>query len=142
MNLKAWAKATLGAFVAIFAAEFLIHHVWLGGFYKAHAVWWRPAAQMGPMMPLMFAAQLVLAALLTVVYAKGYEPGKGGAGQGFRFGVLIGLLLMLPCSLMNAVIYPYPMSLIVNWLVGGLAEIALAGAVIGALYKPGKQQGG
>ena len=89
------------------------------------------------MMPLMFVAQLVLAALLAVVYAKGYEPGKGGAGQGFRFGVLIGLLLMLPCSLMNAVIYPYPVSLILNWLIGGLTEVTLAGTVIGALYKPG-----
>ena len=138
MDLRRWAQATLGAFVAIFAAEFLIHHVWLGEFYKAHAAWWRPAAQMESMMPLMFASQLVLAALLTIVYAKGYEPGRGGAGQGFRFGVLIGLLLMLPCSLMNAVIYPYPMSLIVNWLVGGVAEIALAGTVIGALYRPAK----
>ena len=138
MDLRRWAQATLGAFVAIFAAEFLIHQVWLGEFYRAHAAWWRPEAQMKSMMPLMFVSQLVLAALLSVVYAKGYEPGRGGAGQGFRFGVLIGLLLMLPCSLMNAVIYPYPMSLIVNWLVGGVAEIALAGTVIGALYRPAK----
>ncbi len=138
MNLKRWAQATLGAFVAIFASDLLIHQVWLGKFYKAHAAWWRPAAQMESMMPLMFAAQLTLAALLTLVYAKGYEAGKGGAGQGFRFGVLIGLLLMLPCSLMNAVIYPYPMSLIVNWLIGGVTETVLAGTVIGALYRPAK----
>ena len=138
MELKPWARATLGAFFAISAAECLIHQVWLGEFYRTHAAWWRPGAQMKTMMPLMFAAQLILAALLALVYAKGYEPRKRGAGQGFRFGVLIGLLLMLPCSLMNAVIYPYPMSLILNWLIGGLAEIALAGTVIGALYRPAK----
>ena len=138
MNLKQWVRATLGAFVVLFATGFVIHHVWLGEFYKAHAAWWRPAAQMESMLPLMFASQLVLAALLAVVYAKGYEAGKGGAGQGFRFGVLIGLLIMLPSSLMNYVIYPYPLSLILSWLVGGLAETALAGTVIGALYRPAK----
>ena len=138
MNLSRWARATLGAFVVLFASGFAIHHLWLGEFYKAHAAWWRPAAQMESMFPLMFASHLVLAALLTVVYAKGYEPGKAGIGQGFRFGVLIGLLIMLPSSLMNYVIYPYPMSLIVNWLIGGVAELALAGAVIGALYRPVK----
>ena len=136
MNLKKWATATVGGFVSLSATGFLIHHVWLGEFYKAHAAWWRPAAQMESMMPLMFASHLVLAALLTVVYAKGYEPGKGGAGQGFRFGIVVGLLLTLPNCLMHYVIYPYPMSLIVNWLIGGLAEIALAGTVIGALYAP------
>ena len=138
MDFRQWAKATVGGFVSLSATGFLIHHVWLGEFYKAHAAWWRPAAQMGPMMPLMYASSLVLAALLTFVYAKGYESGKGGAGQGFRFGVLIGLLLTLPCSLMNHVIYPYPSSLILSWLIGGLAEIALTGTVIGALYRPGK----
>ena len=136
MNLKKWAAATLGGFVVLSASGFVIHHVWLGEFYRANAAWWRQAAQMESMMPLMFASHLVLAALLTVVYAKGYEPGKGGAGQGFRFGIVVGLLLTLPNCLMNYVIYPYPMSLIVNWLIGGLAEIALAGTVIGALYAP------
>ena len=135
MNLKRWALATGGAFVAIFAAEFLIHQVWLGGFYHAHAQWWRPEAEMKSLMPLMFLAQLSFAALLALVYTKGYERGKGGAGQGLRFGLLVGLLLMLPCNLVNHVIYPYPMSLIWSWFAGGLAESALAGAVIGAIYR-------
>ena len=138
MSLKKWAVATLGAFVVLFASGFVIHHLWLGEFYKANASWWRPEAEMGSMMPLMFTSHLALAALLTVVYAKGYESGKGGIGQGFRFGILMGLLLTVPNSLMNYVIYPYPMSLIVNWLIGGVAELALAGAVIGALYRPAK----
>ena len=138
MNWNRWARATLGAFVVLFASGFAIHHLWLGEFYKAHAAWWRPAAQMESMFPLMFASHLLLAALLTAVYAKGYEPGKGGVGQGFRFGILLGLLLTAPNSLMNYVIYPYPASLIVNWLVAGVAEIAVAGAVIGALYRPAK----
>jgi hypothetical protein len=91
---------------------------------------------MQAMMPLMLVAQVSFAALLTLVYTKGYERGKGGLGQGFRFGVLMGLFLMLPYSLMHYAVYPYPASLILNWFIGGFAETILAGLVIGALYRP------
>ena len=136
MNLKRWALATVAAFAAIFATDSLIHHVWLGDFYRANAQWWRPEAQMKSLSPLMFLSQLSLAALLTVVYAKGYERSKGGLVQGFRFGVLMGLLLLLPHSLMTYCVYPYPMSLILTWFGGGLIELALAGTVIGTFYQP------
>ncbi len=139
MNLKKGLVAMVGAFVVIFATEFVIHHVWLGPFYKAHAQWWRPEADMQSMMHLMLLAQLAMAMLLTIVYTKGYETGKDGVAQGARFGLLIGLLLLLPNSLMYYCIYPYPMSLIVSWFVGGLIELTLAGAVIGMIYKPAKQ---
>ena len=136
MNMKKWLVATIGAFVVICAADFVVHQVWLGAFYKQHAEWWRPEAEMMSMMPLMYLAHLTFAGLLTLIYAKGYERGKGGGGQGLRFGLLIGLLLSLPMSLMHCVVYPYPFSLIVAWFVGGLAEVVLAGMVIGALYTP------
>ena len=138
MNLKRWAMATVGAFVVIFATEFVIHHMWLGEFYHAHASWWRPEAEMQSMMPLRLLAQLIFATLLALVYAKGYERGKGGLGQGFRFGLLVGLFLLLPHTLMTCVVYPYPLFLIQSWFIGGLAEVVLAGLVIGWLYKPGK----
>lgn len=138
MNLKRWALATAGAFAVITAADVVIHEVWLGAFYRAHATWWRPAAEMQSLMSCMFASHLILAALLTWVYAKGYEKEKGAAWQGVRFGVLMGLLLFLPKMFMTHVVYPYPVSLLVNWLVGGLIEVTLAGAVIGLLYKTAK----
>lgn len=139
MNLKRWAVATLGAFLVITGADFVIHEVWLGEFYRAHAEWWRPAAEMKSLMSSMFLSHLLLAALLTIVYGKGYETGRGGIGQGVRFGLLMGtLLLCLPKTFMLHFVYPYPPSLLVNWLIGGLLEVTLAGAVIGLLYKPAK----
>jgi len=138
MNLKRWVLATVGAFAAIFAAEYFIHHAWLSDFYQSHAQWWRPEAEMQSLLPFLFLGQLSLAALLTLVYAKGYQKGKGRIAQGFRFGVLIGLLLFFPHSLMSYCIYPYPMSLILSWFIGGLIELALAGMVIGYFYRPTK----
>ena len=138
MNLKRWAVATVAAFVAIWVLDFYIHHVWLGPFYHAHAAWWRPEAQMQSLLPIMFLSELILAGLLALVYARGYELGKGTVSQGLRFGALVGLLLALPRNLIAYVIYPYPGDLIVSWIVGDLVMVTLAGAIIGSIYKPGK----
>lgn len=139
MDLKRWVMAAVGAFGVIVSSEFVIHNVWLGEFYRRHGSWWRPEAEMQSLMGLMFAGQAALAVLLSFIYAKGYEAHKGTVTQGFRFGFLIGLLLTVPNTLMYHVIYPYPVSLLLNWLVGGIAEVVLAGMIIGYLYKPTKQ---
>jgi len=138
MNAKQKWLAVLGAFVVIWASDFLIHHLWLGDFYRAHAHWWRPEAEMASLMHVMFLAQLILAWLLVLVYARGYEADKAGLAQGIRFGLLMGVLLMGPSSLMHLVVYPYPSFLIGSWFLGGLMQLILAGAVVGALYKPAK----
>jgi len=138
MDFKRWLMATLGACGVIVASEYVIHNVWLGEFYRMHAQWWRSGPEMAARMGFLVGGQIALAGLLTLVYARGYEAGKGTVAQGFRFGVLAGLLLFLPKSLMLYCIYPYPASLILNWLLGGFVEITLAGLMIGYLYKPAK----
>ena len=138
MDLRRFLLATAGAFAIIVICDLAIHQVWLGDFYRANASWWRPAEQMNALRGLMFASQALLAALLTFVYMKGYEPGKGSVGQGFRFGVLMGLLLAMPSNLMIIVVYPYPVTLALSWLVGTVVEMTLAGLMIGYIYKPTK----
>jgi len=138
MDLKKWLTATVGAFVVIFVSEFFIHQVWLSEFYRAHAQWWRPASEMRALMHLMLLGQLLFASLLALVYTKGYEKKKQGIEQGVRFGLLMGALLLAPSTLMCHCIYPYPASLLLSWLVGGMVEMILVGAVIGALYQPAK----
>jgi hypothetical protein len=136
MDVKRFILAAVGAFALIVFCDVLIHHVWLGEVYRANAQWWRPADEMRAMVGLMYLSEALLALLLTFIYTKGYEGGKGRLGQGFRFGVLMGLLLALPSSLMKAFVYPYPADLILAWMVGTLAEMTLAGLMIGYIYKP------
>ena len=138
MDLKRWLLAAAGAFGVIVVGAPVIHHVWLGDFYRANAQWWRPAAEMEAMRGLMFTSEALLAALLTFIYMKGYEPAKGSVGQGFRFGVLMGLLLAVPSNLMYVVVSPYPVTLVLSWLIGTLVEVTLAGIIIGYIYKPSK----
>ena len=138
MRLRQYLLAWISAFAVLIVGGTLIHHIWLGPFYQATAAWWRPADQMRSLTHLMFLSQLSLAMLLTFIYAKGYEAGRGALWQGFRFGVLMGLLLAVPANLMKLFAYPYPPELIIRWIFGTLVEVTIAGMVIGLLYKPGK----
>ena len=138
MNVKQWLLATLGAFGVIAASDFVIHNLWLGEMYRATAQWWRSPDEMALLKGYMIAGELALAGLLTFIYSRGYEPGKGTVSQGFRFGVLMGLLLFLPKTFMQHFVYPYPLALILNWLIGGIAQVTLAGLMIGYIYKPSK----
>ena len=138
MRLRRYLLAWVAAFAVLVVGDALIHEMWLGSFYRATASWWRPADQMHSLMHLMFLSQLSLAMLLTFIYARGYEAGKGALWQGFRFGVLMGLLLAVPANLMKLFAYPYPPELIIRWIFGTLVEVTIAGMVIGLLYKPEK----
>ena len=138
IDLKRWVMAAIGAFGVIFVGDYVIHNLWLGGFYRAHASWWRAPQEMQALMGVLILSELTLAALLALVYAKGYESGRGAAGQGLRFGFLMGVLLYVPGVLMKHFVYPYPALLLLNWMLGGLIEITVAGTVIGFLYKPEK----
>jgi len=135
MDLKRLLLASVGAFAVFIIGDIVIHQVWLGEFYRTHAQWWRRGEEMRSLRGLMFVSQTLLAVLLSFIYSKGYESGKGSVGQGFRFGVLMGLLLALPSNIMNAVVYPYPPSLILSWIAGTFIEITVAGVMIGYLYK-------
>ena len=138
MRLRQWLLAWVGAFATVVIGDVLIHQVWLGPTYQATASWWRSAEDMRALMGLMVLSQLSLAVLLTFIYAKGYEVGKGTLWQGFRFGVLMGLLLAVPSNVMKAFVYPYPPSLLMSWIIGTLLEVTVAGMVIGLVYKPAK----
>lgn len=135
MSVKRWAMAALGAFGIIAMSDYLIHEIVLGEFYRTHAQWWRLPEEMQALSGFMIASQVALAVLLSLIYTKGYEPDRGRVAQGFRYGVLMGLLLTVPTGLMHFFVYPYPFSLVLSWLVGGLTEVTLAGIIIGFLYK-------
>ena len=135
MDVRRLLRAVVAAFVVLVPVDFLIHEVWLGGFYRQHPEWWLPAAEMKARMPFMFLSHLALALFLALVYAKGYEEDKGRLSQGVRFGIVIGLLLQVPKQLMLYFVYPYPVSLLMAWGVGGLVETMLVGAALGALYR-------
>jgi len=72
--------------------EFIVHGVLPVGLYKQTAAVWRAEAEMQQMMWIFWWGTCVCA-VLPLIYVKGYEKGKPGLGQGFRYG----LCMWMPC---------------------------------------------
>ena len=127
------AKAAAAAFGVMFAADLVIHTQLLRGMYQQTLTVWRPHGD-APMW-LMTVGQLLFAIVFTYIYTKGYEAAKPGAGQGMRYGLLIGKLLAILDICVWYVVLPIPFALAASWAAASIVKCALAGAAVGALYR-------
>ena len=135
MNTKRWLLASVAVFVTMFVLEFIIHGVLLQGEYQRTASLWRPMADMQRLMWIMWLGYLVFAAFFAFIYTKGYEKGKPGLGQGFRFGVFVGAMLSVLHGFGWYVILPIPLALSFYWFVAVLVESIAMGIAAGLVYR-------
>jgi hypothetical protein len=89
--------------------------------FKSHFLW-------------LVAGQVVFAFMFTMIFASGFAG--GGAGAGVRFGIMLAILGIGGHSLIAYATQPFPGNLIVYWSIGALIEMAIVGAIVGAIYKP------
>jgi len=134
MNSKRWLLASVAVFVVIMVLEFVIHGVLLQGVYQQTASVWRTQAEMQRLMWIFWAGYLVFAPFFVLIYAKGYEKGKPGLGQGFRFGLYVGAMLSVMHGFGWYVILPIPLGLSFYWFVAILVEFIAAGVAAGLVY--------
>jgi len=134
MNTKRWLLASVAVFVVILVLEFVIHGVLLQGVYQQTASVWRTQADMQRLMWIFWVGYLVFAPLFAFIYAKGYEKGKPGVGQGFRFGLYVGAMLSVVHSYGWYVILPIPLVLSCYWFAAILVEFIAAGIAAGLVY--------
>ena len=134
MNLKKLFIAFIAAYVFIFAYEFLLHAKLLHHAYEETAHLWRNEADFQSHFPLLMLGQAVMAFFFTLIFAR-YSPGSGVAG-GVRLGILIALFC-IGANLITFAVQPLTTTILCGWIVGELIEFAVAGAIIGAIYKPG-----
>jgi hypothetical protein len=135
MNPKRFLLAWIGVFVVIFGFEWLFHGMYMKEMYLQTASLWRTEAEMHALFHWMLIGQFLFAGIFSYIFTKGYE--NKGIGEGVRYGFLIGLLMGAPQLIMYAVA-PYPMEMIVKWIVGGIVEFCLAGVAAAALYRPAR----
>ena len=134
LNVKQWIIASIAVFIAMSILEFIVHAVLLQSWYVEYPQYWRPEAEMMGLMGWMHLGYAIFALLFTLIYSKGYE-GKPGVGEGIRYGFWVGLLLHLPKMFALHTIYPYPGGLLVAWMVSGIIESIILGALVGMIYK-------
>ena len=134
MNAKRWLLASVAVVVVIGVLEFLIHGVLLADMYKQTASVWRSEAEMQKMMWVFWVGILVFAPFFALIYVKGYEKGKPGLGQGFRYGLYVGAMLSVMNSFGWYVLLPIPLGLAFYWFLAILVEFIAAGVAAGLVY--------
>lgn len=94
MDVRKLILATLLGLVAMMLLSGLWHGMIMSDFYEAHS----PTMRQVPLMRIIGLGYFLLAALMAVIYPKGYEGGVGWL-EGARFGAYMGLLFTLPRGL-------------------------------------------
>lgn len=137
-----WMFAAVPVFLFIFAADFLVHGVWLKPLYEQTAALWRTEAEMQGYMGYCLALHALLALLITALFRKCKQactpvpadgkkpcPVKGG----LCFGITIGLLL----AVLDAKAYIYmPISgeLAIKWFFSGMLNGIGSGLILSFLF--------
>ena len=117
----------------MFFFEGCFHGKILDPFYQATANLWRTPTDMQASFHWLVAGQMIFAFLFGYVFTKGYE--NKGVGEGARYGLLIGLILA-PANMVMYAVQPLPVALVAAWCVGGVLELAAAGMILAAIYRP------
>lgn len=134
MNTKRWLLASVAVVVVTGALEFLINGVLLSDLYRQSASVWRSEAEMQKMMWVFWVGILVFAPFFALTYVKGYEKGKPGLGQGFRYGLYVGVMLSVMNSFGWYVLLPIPLALAFSWFLAILVKFIAAGVAAGLVY--------
>lgn len=136
MNLPKWIFASAVGFVVVYLLDFLFHGILFADLYGRTLGLWRPESQMRDLMWLMMINQALFSGAFVWFYAKGYEEGKTGIGQGFRFGLYVGVLLAALNSTSWYVVMPIPYILNFGWAASAFITSILLGMITGLIYKP------
>ncbi|HEX9814513.1 MAG TPA: hypothetical protein VGB31_06155 [Myxococcota bacterium] len=135
MNFARIAAAALVAWIAWIGIGFFVNSVLLADLALANAAAMRPEADLMAKLPLGFGFGLIAFFAFAYTYAKGYE-GANGVMEGIRFGVLAALLVIGFGVIWQYVVFPISGTMAVAAIIDTIVELAIYGAIVGAIYKP------
>lgn len=145
-NMATYIKPVIFGTIALavlwFAAEFVIHGIWLMPLYEQTAELWRPSEEMGPSLWSMLRL-LAISFAITVLYCKTLMPCAPKSDDskkscpmkhGLCFGAVLGLLIgtMMGSSWLWQ---PIPVDLAIKWFITGFAQGVLSGLVLAPICK-------
>lgn len=133
MNTKRLFLSFLAVFAFIFVFEWVFHGVVLKNLYAQTASVWRPEPEMMRRFHWLVLGQAIMAFVFVFLFAKGFA--RDGVRGGIQFGIVLALF-GVGFNFVTYTVQPLPLRLIGLWDIGGLIELALAGAIAGAIYRP------
>ena len=132
MNKKTFIIAVICAVITFIITDLIIHSMILSPYYETVKQLWRQ--NMGNIMWIMNIGQLILASAMVYIFSKNFE--NKGIFEGMRFGFLMSLLIIVPGSLGQYVVYPVPGKLALLWIAFGITQYIIVGIVISLIFKP------
>ena len=134
-------KKFLIAFVVMFVFMFAFGFVWYGkllhGIHNEVPSLWRTEAEFGNYFPWLILGHVVMAFFLTMLYAR---HGGGSVGSGACLGFLVALVYA-GNNFISYAVQPLTTKILCGWIAGDVLMFAIAGALIGAIYKSSVSSG-
>lgn len=132
MNAKKFIIASIAVFIFIFIFELLFHGMYLKSTYEQTASLWRPEAEMKDFMVWLTLGQIIFSIGFVALFTKAFK--RGGIVEGIVYGLLLAIIFVGNLLIWYAVA-PYPTSLLINWIVGTVIEMILAGIIVAFIYQ-------
>ena len=130
MNVKKFVLAWVVAFVVTFLLAVLWHLFLLADFYEVQS---QALAREEPNMAVIIVGYLILGFLMALVYPIGYKGGSP-VKEGFRFGALIGLIWVLPVSVIFHGVWNLPLTAVIVDSAWHVIEEGVGGIAIARVY--------
>ena len=86
-----------------------------------------------PDFPWLILGHIVMAFFFTMLCVR-FVP-AGGIGASATLGILVGLVYA-GAHLISFAVEPLTTKILCGWIAGGVIQFAVAGAIVGAIYKP------
>ncbi|MEE9167080.1 MAG: DUF2177 family protein [Candidatus Neomarinimicrobiota bacterium] len=136
MNTKKLALSFLAGAVAMTLLGFLWHQVIMSGFYDEQL---GDVLRSEPNVAFVVLGYLVLALLMAYIYPIGYKGGSP-TSQGLKFGILMGLIWVLPHGLVYVGVLNFTLTYTIVDGIWHVVEEGVGGVVIGLLYGTGTEK--
>ena len=127
-----WKKFFI-AFVAAFGFLFLFGFLWYGMLMHGAHQEVPTLLRTKPDFPWLILGHIVMAFFFTMLCVR-FVP-AGGLGASAILGILVGLVYAGP-HLISFAVQPLTTKILCGWIVGAMIQFAIAGAIVGAIYKP------
>ena len=131
--MKRFILAFIAAYIFLFVWGWLLNGVLLKDLYAETPNLWRSQNEMAGLFHWIIIGQALVVFSFVMIYASGF------AGGGILAGIRLGVLLEIAAIGMRLGFYavqPIPGRLILYGSIGGLIEMVIVGAMVGAIYKP------
>jgi Protein of unknown function (DUF1761) len=133
MNWTRFFIAFIAAFIFLFVFGFLWYGTLMQGAHHEVPTLLRPEADFKSYFGWLILGHIVMAFFFTLLCAR-YVP-TGCPGAGAVLGILVGLVYAGP-HLISFAVQPLTAKIVSGWIAGAVIQFAVAGAIIGAIYKP------